>query len=158
MHLLLFVLLAAAPEPKAESTPAPDLLVEAWLSTAGPYGESWSYTLTPSGAVTLQVYYLLNPSGSVTGNFHVSEEHVARVRRAVATEGFFELPETLSAEMVALHRPDYRLTITLGGRKAKVSLYDPEQIKGDPRVARFLKVWREMYEGLPLKPAVAAEK
>ena len=154
--VFLLALLTVVPEQKPATHRAPDLLIEGWLSTAGPYGESWWYTLTPGGSVSLHVDYILNPSGSLMAEFHVSDEDVARVRKAIETERFLELPEKISAEMVELHRPDYRLTITLGGRRAQVSLYDPAQIKSDPRTARFLKVWNEMYRCLPVKPSTAA--
>jgi hypothetical protein len=151
LSALIGVLGANSPQPPKK----PDLLIEAWLSTAGPYGESWSYTLTPSGSVKLHAYFSLNPSGSLMAEFQMADEYVDRVRRAVDSERFFDLPDSLSAQMVMLHRPEYELTVTLGGRKAKTSLYDPEQLREDPGAARFLRIWRELYAGMPIRPAPA---
>ena len=140
----------AGPNPSAD---AADLLVEASLSTAGPYGELWILRLTPNGDIFLRVHYALNPSGSLMAEFDVTDEHLASLRKAIESERFFELPEEISPEAVALHEPDFRLEITVGHRKHKVELYDPVQLKSDANARRFLTVWAELFKSVPLKPS-----
>jgi hypothetical protein len=136
----------------APTTAAPDLLAEAWLSTAGPYGEGWELRLMPHGDVSLRVFYSLRPSGSLMADFDIDEDHMARIRAAIDAQAFFDLPAEISPKLSALHMPDFRLEITLGNRKSKVQLYDPADLKDDSRAKRFLAVWAAIYDGLPLKP------
>lgn len=148
LALLTFGGLMAAEEPKPDA-----LVVEAWISTAGPYGEGWDLKLVPSGAVALRVFYSLQPSGSLMGEFTLSEEQVTGIRRVIEAERFFDLPPQISAPMVTLHQPDLRLEVWLGSKHHKVALYDPSQLKGDARVRRFMAVWNKLYEGLPIRPS-----
>ena len=129
------------------------LVVEAWVSTAGPYGESWDLKLSPSGEVALQVFYSANPSGSLMARFGLSDESVAAVRKVIKSERYFELPPKISPPTAPLHQPDLRLSVWLGGKRHKVQLYDPDQLKGDANAGRFLAIWRRLYEALPLRPS-----
>ena len=96
------------------SASAPDLFVESWLGTAGPYGEGWQLRLTPNGDIFLHVIYSLNPSGTLMAEFHVPEEYMARVRRVIESERFFELPNDLSPKASPLHMPDFSLEVIDG--------------------------------------------
>jgi hypothetical protein len=113
--------------------------------------------LTPNGDVFLRVHYSTNPSGSVMAEFDVTDEHMARLRKAIDEERFFDLPAEIAPEAAPLHQPDLHLEITLGGRKHKVQkhkvqLYDPAAVKQSSNKRRFLAVWARLYEALPLKP------
>jgi hypothetical protein len=154
VSLLVLSIIAGAQPTTVASAPreAPGLVIEAYLSTAGPYGEGWSFTLTPSGDVALEVFFG-EPSGSLMARLHMPDKYVDDLRQTIESEHFFDLPAEISAKMVPLHQPDFRLTIILGQRKHKVSLYDPEHIKTDPNVERFLKIWRQMFQPMPVKPS-----
>jgi hypothetical protein len=128
------------------------LVVEAWISTAGPYGESWDLRLTPSGEVSLRVNYMTAPSGSLMARFTLSSEQVAGIRTAIESQRFFEIPAKVFPATVPLHRPALRLDVWLGDRHHSVQLYDPDQQKADPNAGRFLGVWRRLFELLPLRP------
>jgi hypothetical protein len=149
----VFLLLALAQEATPVPAATPDLLVEAWISTAGPYGEMWTLHLTPSGDARLRAYYSLDPSGSLMAEFDVGKEHLDRVQASASEQRFFDLPPELSPPTSPLHRPDLRLEITLGPRKHKVRVYDPDQMKSDVRVKRFMAVWTAVYGNLPVKPS-----
>jgi hypothetical protein len=136
----------------AEEKPA-GLVVEAWVSTAGPYGESWDLKLTPGGEIALQVFYSINPSGSLMARFSLSDERVAGIRKAIESERFFELPVEIAPPTAPLHQPDLRLDVWVSGGHHKVALYDPDQLPSDPNARRFLTVWKRLYEGLPIKPS-----
>jgi hypothetical protein len=149
--MLLAVSLAASPAP-SHANGAADLLVEATVSTAGPYGELWMLRLMPDGEVFLRTYYSVNPSGRVMADFDLGEEYAAKLRRTIEEERFFDLPTEISPRESLLHQPDLQLEISLGRRKWKVRLYDPDQLKGNANVKRFLAVWASVYAGIPLKP------
>jgi hypothetical protein len=141
----------SSPSPTPLSPPT-DLYVEATVSTAGPYGELWVLRVTPGGDALLHTYYSASPSGSLMAEFSLSDESVDKLRAAIESERFFELPADISPRVSPLHQPDLQMEITLGGRKRKVRVYDPGQLKGDQGVKRFMAVWTRLYEGLPLKP------
>jgi hypothetical protein len=79
---VLAAVLMAGPEATPTSATA-DLWVEAWLSTAGPYGQGWSLRLAPSGNVTLRVLYMGTPSGSLMAEFDPANGYEERVRAAL---------------------------------------------------------------------------
>lgn len=133
-------------------SPAP-LFLQASISTAGPYGQGWYLTLAPGGEVTLQVFYNQSPSGNLLGRFSLSEQQSLAIRKACDAQDFFGLPADLTPRPQAFHRPHLQLTIHLGGRHHKVSLYDPAELKGQAATLRFLAVWASVFEGLPLKPS-----
>jgi hypothetical protein len=117
---LLAAFLAVGPQ--AATGKASDLWAEAWLSTAGPYGEGWTLRLTPNGNVFLRVFYMGTPSGNLMADFDVRDEHEDRVRAAIKTQQFFELPADISPKTAMLHLPDFTLDVSLGGRRHKVRL------------------------------------
>jgi hypothetical protein len=137
---------------KAEDRPVA-LVVEAWISTAGPYGESWDLRLTPSGEISLRVNYMTTPSGNLMARFTLSPEQIASIRQAIESERFFEMPPKVFPATVPLHRPALRLDVWLGDRHHSVQLYDPDQQKTHPNVRRFLAVWRRLFELLPMRPS-----
>jgi hypothetical protein len=51
----LFLVLALGQSPAPMAAVAPDLLVEASVSTAGPYGELWILRVLPKGDAILRV-------------------------------------------------------------------------------------------------------
>lgn len=132
--------------------PPPPLLVRAHVSTAGPYGEMWELNLRADGKVSLEIRYMLNPLGTISGEFVVSPELVESLRHAIVTEEFMELPSSIGPASAPLHAPNLRLSITLGDKAHEVRVYDPDQFKGDERVRRFLSVWRQTFAMVPLRP------
>jgi hypothetical protein len=136
----------------AEEKPAA-LVVEAWISTAGPYGESWDLRLGPSGEVSLRVNYMVTPSGTVMARFSLSPDHIALIRAAVESERFFDLPGNISPASRPLHQPALRLDVWLDQKHHTVQAYDPEQLRADPNLRRFLAVWQRLFEPLPIRPS-----
>jgi hypothetical protein len=137
---------------KAEDKPVP-LVVEAWISTAGPYGESWDLRLTPSGEMSLRVNYMITPSGTLMARFSLSADQVAGIRKMIESERFFDMPAKVFPATLPLHRPALRLDVWLHEKHHSVQLYDPDQLKADPNLRRFLAVWRRLFEPLPIRPA-----
>jgi hypothetical protein len=135
-----------------EAEQAPPVSVRAWVSTAGPYGESWELTIDPKGTASLEIGYMLNPLGRISGEFHLTLEALDTIRKAIANERFFELPPNIAPETVPIHAPDLKLTVTISDRTHEVRLYDPEELPADPRVKRFLAVWNQAFASVPLKP------
>lgn len=113
----------------------------------------WYLTLAPSSEVSLQVFYNQSPSGNLLGRFSLSEQQSLAIRKACDAQDFFGLPADLTPPQQAFHRPHLQLTIHLGGRHHKVSLYDPAELKGQAATIRFLAVWAAVFEGLPLRPS-----
>ena len=148
----LVALLPAQPG-RAEERAAPGLFVQAWVSTAGPYGESWNLTIAPDGEVNLQVLYLGSPSGTLLARFTWSAAQLNAIREAVHTADFFALPARLAPPESLFHQPHLRLEIHFGERHQNVTLYDPDALAGQPEAARFLTLWRRVFEELPFKPS-----
>jgi len=128
------------------------LTVKAYVSTAGPYGESWELNLAPEGTLSLEIRYMLNPLGKMSGEFIPLPERIKRLQEVIVAEQFMELPQEIWPDTAPLHQPDLRLTVTLGDRMHKVELYDPDQLRGDTRVPRFFAVWKEVFALVPLAP------
>jgi hypothetical protein len=128
------------------------LFLRASVSTAGPYGEAWSLTITFRGEASLEVMYMLQPSGSLLGRFTVTDKHLASIAAAIDKEQFFALPGKISAERIALHQPDLELEVTVGTATHKVRLYDPQELADDRRTKQFLSVWERVFEAFPIKP------
>ena len=149
---LLAAILAAGPQVSTTGK-TPDLWVEAWLSTAGPYGEGWTLRLAPNGNVFLRVLYMGNPSGNLLADLDVGDEYERHLRAAIETHRFFDLPTDISPKSAVLHLPDFTMDVALGGKRHKVRLYDPKQLEADSRTKRFLAVWEALFEGLPMKPS-----
>jgi len=137
---------------KAEDKPVA-LVVEAWISTAGPYGESWDLRLTPSGEMSLRVNYMITPSGNLMARFSLSADQVAGIRQVIVSERFFDMPAKVFPATLPLHRPALRLDVWLDEKRHSVQLYDPDQLKADPNVRRFLAVWNRLFERLPIRPS-----
>lgn len=148
--ILILLTLGVGTATAEEESP---VLVAAWMTTAGPYGEAWDLTLTPEGKASLQVSYMGNPSGTVMAHFALRAETVDAIRAAVENEKFFDIPAKLAPKTVAFHRPSLQLDVRVGGRHHNVNLYDPALIGQDPSVVHFLKVWKALFAALPLKPS-----
>jgi hypothetical protein len=112
----------------------------------------WELNLKADGEVSLEISYMLSPSGNMSGEFVVPPEGLEGLRLAIETEKFMELPREIGPEPVPLHRPDLRLSITLGAKAHEVRVYDPAQLEDDARVRRFLAVWRQAFAMVPLRP------
>lgn len=154
--LVALACLAAADVTRAGAEEAPGaspLFLKASISTAGPYGEGWYLTLAPDGEVSLQVFYSSNPSGSLLARFNLSQDKVLALRKACDSQDFFGLPSELTPLQRHFHRPNLGLEIHLGGRHHRVSLYDPAALEGRTTTARFLTVWKSVFDGLPLRPS-----
>ena len=135
----------------AESIPT--LAISAEVFTAGADGERWELTIRPNGTASLTIHYMLSPSGSMSGEFYLSPVTIERLRGVVAAQRFMELPSNIVPDHPMLHAPRLHLTVTLGDRTHKVLVSDPEELKTDARVRRFLAVWTDVFAALPLRPA-----
>lgn len=144
--LLTFAVGAAASQ-----EPSP-VIVTALMTTAGPYGESWVFTMTPEGRASLKVFYLGNPGGSLMAQFDLGEAAIETIRKAVTNEHFFEIPAKLAPKVTAFHKPALQLDVRVGGAHHNVNVYDPEQLGKDAAVERFRKVWNAVFAALPLRP------
>ena len=78
----------------------------------------------------------------------------------IASERFFDLPTELTGHFApqmantsaVFHMPDLTLEVTLGIRKHKVVVYNPDPMKNDERAVRFFKVWDTLFLTVPMKP------
>ncbi|RJQ53346.1 MAG: hypothetical protein C4526_06780 [Nitrospiraceae bacterium] len=131
----------------------PLVVVTAFMSNAGPYGESWVLTMTPEGRVSLTVLYMGNPGGSLMARFDLNDAAIEAIRKAATSEHFFELPPKLEPKVLAIHKPALQLDVRVGSTHHNVNLYDPAQLGKDTAVERFLKVWNAVFAAIPLKPA-----
>jgi hypothetical protein len=161
-YTVLLVSLACSSTPPPPPSPAlvaaepasgAGLAVQASIATAGPYGEFWTLSLAPDGTAFLHVSYSLDPAVTLLANFALTPPQLESIQAQVELQDFFHLPTELSDPEVALHQPDLRLTVSLGGQSHRVTLYDPEDLgAGNRQVQRFLAVWRVLFEALPLAP------
>jgi len=149
--VVLYAALLVAPG-FAKSEPPEALVVRAYVSTAGPYGESWELNLKADGKVSLEILYMLNPMGRMSGEFISSPERLEALRQVISAERFAELPHEIRPARALLHQPDLRLTITTGERRHEVAVYDPDELEDDARVRRFLAVWKQVFTLVPLSP------
>ncbi len=131
----------------------PPLLVTASVSTAGPYGELWELTVTPEGNASLRVHYMLKPFGTMLAQFTLPDEVMDGIRRAVNEQHFLDLPAELAPQVSPLHMPHLQVSVSIGSKQHKVSLYHPAPIEEQATVQRFLAVWRAAFAGLPVKPS-----
>ena len=131
----------------------PPVIVTAFMSTAGPYGESWVLTMSPEGRASLRVHYLGNPSGSLMAHFELGDKAIEAIRKVVTSERFFEIPAKLAPKVSAFHKPALQLDVRVGSTHHNVNLYDPAQLGRDAAVERFRQVWNAVFAAIPLKPA-----
>jgi hypothetical protein len=150
ISLVIFVTLITGRAIAAESVP---ILVSASVSTAGPYGELWEVSITPEGSASLRVHYMGNPFGTLLAQFTLPPDAMDRIRTAIEADRFFDLPAEIAPKASPLHMPNLHLGLSVGAKHHKVRLYDPASIEKDPSAQRFLKVWKTVFAGLPLKPA-----
>jgi hypothetical protein len=139
--------------PSASCARGKDLLVKAFVTTAGPYGELWEVELRPGNEMHVSISYLLKPMGDLKGTFLIDPSLVDTMVKVVETQQFFALPNEISANDVAIHAPDLRLTITRGDTVREVRLYDPAAISQRSETKRFLAVWTAVFAPLPIRPS-----
>jgi hypothetical protein len=154
-HLFRFVLIAALLTLGVEVAAAgekPPVVVTAFMSTAGPYGESWVLTMTPDGRVSLTVLYMGSPGGSLMARFDLDDAAIVAVYKAITSERFFDLPPKLEPKVLPLHKPSLQLDVRVGSTHHNVNLYDPQPLGKDISVERFRKVWNAVFATIPLKP------
>jgi len=139
--------------PGAPCARGKDLLVKAFVTTAGPYGQLWEVELRPGNEMYVSISYLLNPMGNLKGTFVVDPSQVDTLVKVVESQKFFALPNEISPKDVAIHAPDLRLTITRGDTVREVRLYDPAAISQRSETKRFLAVWTAVFAPLPIRPS-----
>jgi hypothetical protein len=117
------------------------------------YGDrdSWSGELT-HGTLYWNAYTSFG-SGSAMGQFRVSAERDKAIREAMEESNFFNLPEDIGPEPRVLHASMAIVEVRSGQNKCRVALYDPDEMRGDARAARFRAVWKEIWEAVPVRPA-----
>ncbi len=151
--LTIAALLTLAVGAAADDKQAPVVIVTALMTTAGPYGESWVFTMTPEGRASLKVVYMGNPRGSLMAQFDLRETAIEAIRKAITSERFFEIPAKLTPEVFGFHKPALQLDVRVGGVYHNVNVYDPAQLGKDAAVERFRKVWNAVFAELPLRPS-----
>ena len=124
--------------------------VNAWSSTAGPYGVLWALEIKANGAASVTRWRGPGEAGQVR-RFTVTPKDRLAIAKAVEDAKFFDLPEYLGPSAVPLHGPENTLQIELDGRVGKVFLYDPSTERG-PEVERFKRAWRAVVGLSPIKP------
>jgi hypothetical protein len=155
-HVFRFVMIAALLTLGVGVTTAgekPPVVVTAFMSDAGPYGESWVLTMTPDGRVSLTVLYMRSPSGSVMARFDLGDAAIEAIYEAITSERFFDLPPKLEPKVLSFHKPALQLDVRVGSTHHNVNLYDPKQLGKEIAVERFRKVWNAVFATIPLKPA-----
>lgn len=133
--------------------PTEAFVLQATVSTAGPYGESWYLTIAPDRTAFLKVYYSTGLSGEMVGDFILGAPALAEIQGVIEEQRFFDLPSEISAKSIVLHKPDLQIAVTMYGRTATVQLYDPEQLGRTPEVKRFLAVLDSVFRHFPVKPS-----
>jgi hypothetical protein len=155
-HLFRFVLISALLTFGVGVTPAaqnPPVVVTAFMSNAGPYGESWVLTMTPDGRVSLTVLYMGNPGGTLMARFDLRDPAIEAISEAITSERFFDLPSKIEPKVLPMHKPALQLDVRVGSTHHNVNVYDPKQLEKDAAVERFRKVWNAVFATIPIKPA-----
>ena len=127
----------------------PLITFEALALTAGPYGEMWEMKYGGSGELELEVNYMLEPNGDLSGKFLLSTDDLQELRTAVREHRFFDLPKDISPKSSPIHAPDLRLKISFQGRTHVVRLYDPDSLSSSREAAEFMAVWRAAFALVP---------
>jgi hypothetical protein len=154
--LLLCFLSASCAANNKHMAAKDNLRIEAYLAAAGTYVQIWKISLKEyddgSGATIRFKASLGMGKGRIQGDDLIHRARLSVIKDLLTKTNFNQLPPTISAEMVALHRPDYRITACAGTRCHTVNLYDPSDVGSSPEGQRFLEVWNAIVEPLPLKP------
>jgi hypothetical protein len=127
--------------------------VSASYSNAGPYGVLWTAYLAPDGDLSVRVSHELS-NGQTTSQYFANKDRVSLLRRAIGEVRFFHLPNEIAPTFMSLHRPHYRLTVTLGVKQHSVVMYDPTKIGPTDEVKRFFAAWDALFSKLPFRPEV----
>lgn len=160
VSLKLVVLLScfiAASCTSGRNIAAGDILrVEAFVSTAGPYGHSWRIDIKEysdgSGAELRFEASLDMGRSEIQGQVLLNRELLSAFKDLLANANFNQLPDSISDKIVPFHRPDFRITACSGSICHTVKLYDPSVVGSSADGQRFLSVWAAIVEPLPLKP------
>ena len=120
--------------------------------TAGPYGELWEVKYDGGHNIEVNVSYMISPQGKLSGTFVVSPENLEKIKRIALEKRFFALPKEISPQLVPMHDPDLRLTLSIEGKAHKVELYSPGGLQSSSDAARFFAVWNEVFSLLPVRP------
>ena len=132
--------------------PPPNIVVEASISTAGPYGEFWEVSIDPEGELHLVVLYMTDPLGHFCGEFHVGKARLEELQHKVNSSSYFDLPEQIEPTEVPFHAPDLRLMVKHNGQEKSVALYNPDAVLEGPQKTRFMEIWNAVFAMLPVKP------
>ena len=151
MRIVLFVAVALASNQGTALQPQRTaVVVNAWSSTAGPYGALWILEIRANGAASVTRWGGPDEARQER-HFTVAPKDGLVITKAVEDAKFFELPEYLGPSTVPLHGPENTLQIEFDGRVRKVHLYDPSTERG-AEVERFKRAWNAVVKLSPLKP------
>jgi hypothetical protein len=134
--------------------PHPPVIVkfEAIHEVVGPAAEVWRYRSEGTYQTQVEINYSLTASGDLSGSFIRSPDYLEKIRVVAETQRFFDLPNTLSPQSIAIDGPTMRLTIEVGKRRHQVFVISPDELADDPRFQRFDAVWKAITSFLPLAP------
>ena len=148
MRILLALLVGLAIAPQ---TAPPSVRLQAFSSTAGPYGTFWRLTIEPDGAAEVKSSDMLHDRKPDTRRWVLTDAQRASLAAAIASADFFTLPASLGPEEVPLHGPENTLRVRMNGREHTVHFYGPGSGVG-PSIERFRTVWRVVAGVSPVKP------
>jgi hypothetical protein len=107
--------------------------------------EPWKATITRDGRAVREVTQFLKDTERTVRPLNRAE--LDALRDAIAAADFFSLPGTISAPVT--DAATLIVTVTEGGRTHEVKVYGVGELGKDPRVHRFLKVWRVLHRIVP---------
>jgi hypothetical protein len=148
--LFLVAIVLASSQGTALQPERTGVVVEAWSSTAGPYGVLWTLEIGVDGAASVTRWSSPGEAGQER-HFMVAPKDRSLIMKAVEDAKFFELPAYLGPSLVPLHGPENTLQIEVDGRARKVSLHDPSTERG-AEVERFKRAWNVVVGLSPIKP------
>jgi hypothetical protein len=153
---LFFVLLYSCFANAQDASKEEILTIKASLIPSGPYGGMWDISITEfpdlSGAKLKFSRTIGLNSSKFEGSSILGKKTMSEIREALNLQNFFNLPNSISADFVALHMPDYRLEICRSKKCHLVNLYDPGTVTDKEIKTKYEKVWNIVISSLPNWP------
>jgi len=133
------------------------VIIKMSLLPAGPYGGNWRVTLEESSSSSgAKVEFSTRPGlelSEFTGSSLLKRDPVQNIKQTLSTQKFYTLPNSISADAVALHQPIYRIEVCSNQQCHKVNVYDPATVPNKQHLERFNIIWDAIMENLPMWPS-----
>jgi len=131
--------------------------IKAFFTPSGPYEGIWNINIVEfpdSSGGELKFTRQVGLAGTrFSGEAFLKRDKLTELKSGLSESKFFDLPENISADLVALHMPDYFLEICSESECKKVSLYDPKSLEKSKESIRFILMWNLVMNSLPKWPA-----